>query len=80
MRSAALALTDSSKVDLLGVRYKSVFFSAGDRLRVGWLNGFNPLGGVPREQNMLKGHLPRVIYMHISKYTSIRREGPGLTE
>ena len=22
------------------------------------------LGGVPREQNMLKGHLPRVIYHH----------------
>ena len=28
-----------------------------DRLRVGWLNE-----GVPREQKMLKGHLPRVIY------------------
>ena len=29
----------------------------GDRLRV--------LGGVPREQKMLKGHLPRVIYHHV---------------
>jgi len=32
-----------------------------DRLRVGWLNGHS-LGGVPREQKMIKGHLPRVIY------------------
>ena len=24
--------------------------------------GFRALGGVPREQKMLKGHLPRVIY------------------
>ena len=23
------------------------------------------LGGVPREQKMLKGHLPRVIYHHL---------------
>jgi len=28
----------------------------GDRLRVGW---------VPREQKMLKGHLPRVIYHQV---------------
>ena len=35
-----------------------------DRLRVGWLNGFS-LGGVPREQKMLKGHLPRVIYHQV---------------
>jgi len=28
--------------------------------------------GVPREQKMLKGHLPRVIY--ITKYTSLRRK------
>ena len=33
-----------------------------DRLRIGWLNG---LGGVPREQKMLKGHLPRVIYHQV---------------
>jgi len=32
---------------------------AGDRLRVGWL------GGVPREQTMLKGHLPRVMYHQV---------------
>ena len=30
--------------------------------RAGWLNG---LGGVPREQKMLKGHLPRVIYHQV---------------
>jgi len=41
-----------------------------DRLRVGWLNGFS-LEGVPREQKMLKGHLPRVIYHQV--YFSIRR-------
>ena len=35
-------------------------FPGSDRLRVGWLNGFS-LGGVPPEQKMLKGHLPRVI-------------------
>jgi len=34
-----------------------------DRRRVGWLNGF--LGGVPREQKMLKGHLPRAIYHRV---------------
>jgi hypothetical protein len=31
---------------------------AFDRLRVGWLNG----EGVLREQTMLTGHLPRVVY------------------
>jgi hypothetical protein len=30
------------------------------------------VGRVPREQNMLMGHLPRAIY--ISRYTSMRRE------
>jgi len=29
------------------------------------------LGGVPREQKMLKGHLPNVIYHHV--YSNIRR-------
>ena len=33
-----------------------------DRLRVGWLTS---LGGVPREQKNLKGHLPRVIYHQV---------------
>ena len=33
---------------------------AGDRLRVGWLNG-----GVPREQKIIKGHLPKVIYHQV---------------
>ena len=44
---------------------------------VGWLNGFSfitstaraPLRGVPREQKMLKGHLPR----YVIKYAHIRR-------
>ena len=31
-----------------------------------------PLGGVPREQKMLKGHLPRVIYHRV--YSNIRRQ------
>ena len=78
VRSASLALTDFFQVDLLGVRYTSVFFGAGDRLRVGWLNGFDTLGGVPREQKMLKGHPPRVICL--TKYTSVRKKEPGLTE
>ena len=29
------------------------------------------LGGVPREQKMLKGHLPRVIYHQVYYYTKI---------
>ena len=37
-------------------------------LRVGRLNG---LGGVPREQKILKGHLPRVMYYRV--YMCIRR-------
>ena len=39
----------------------------GDRLRVGWLNGFlfTTSTGVPPEQKMLKGHLPRVIYHQV---------------
>ena len=39
--------------------------SVDDSLRVGWLNG---LEGVPREQKMLKGHLPRVIYYQVHQY------------
>ena len=35
-----------------------------DRLRVGG----TPLGGVPREQNMLKGHLLRVTYHLVCQY------------
>ena len=34
-------------------------YPPGHRLRVGWLTG------VPREQKMLKGHLPRVIYHQV---------------
>ena len=34
------------------------------------------LGGVPREQKMFKGHLPRVIYHQVYYYTKIGgREG-----
>jgi len=35
------------------------------RLRVG-------SGGVPREQKMLKGHLPRVIYHEVYQYTKLK--------
>ena len=31
-----------------------------------------PSGGVSREQNMLKGHLPRVMYHQVYKYTKIQ--------
>ena len=34
-----------------------------DRLRAG-----TSLGGVPREQKILKGHLPRVIYHQVYKH------------
>ena len=30
--------------------------------------GHSPVGGVPREQKMLKGHLPRVIYHQVLVY------------
>ena len=39
------------------------------------------LGGVPREQKLLKGHLPRVIYHQVYKYTKIKRNSylcPGV--
>ena len=38
-----------------------------DRLVVDWLNGisFETLGGVPREQKIFKGHLPRVMYHQV---------------
>ena len=32
-------------------------------------------GGVPREQKMLKGHLPRVIYHQVYLYTKIKGDG-----
>ena len=43
------------------------------------------LGGVPREQKMLKGHLPRVIYHQVYEYTKINpseaaSEGPRPAE
>ena len=53
-----------------------------DRPRVGWLNGFSFIAstgacGVPREQKMLKGHLPRVIYHQVYEYTKIKESnGP----
>ena len=37
------------------------------------LVGSTALGGVPREQKMLKGHLPRVIYHLVYWYTKIIR-------
>ena len=41
-----------------------------DRLRFGWLNGFFTCG-VRREQRMLKGHLPRVMYHQMYQHTKI---------
>ena len=51
--------------------------SAASRLRpvidsgLGWL-AQRILGGVPREQKMLKGHLPRVIYHQLLVYEDNR--------
>ena len=36
------------------------------------LPGIIRLGGVPREQKMLKGHLPRVIYHRVYQYTKTK--------
>ena len=47
----------------LGVQVKVL--KTFDRLRVGLLTGFSFMGGVPREQKMLKGHLPRIIYHQV---------------
>ena len=59
-------MVESAVNSRLCVWYKSVSFGADDQLRVGWLDGFSSnsstLEGVPREQEILKGHLPRVIY------------------
>ena len=33
------------------------------------------LGGVPREQKMLKGHLPRVIYLQVYLYKKMSSNG-----
>ena len=33
------------------------------------------MGGVPREQNMLKGHLHRVIYHQVYQYTKLKIAG-----
>ena len=41
--------------------------NSGDRFRVDWLAGL--VRGVPREHKMLEGHLPRVIYREVHKYT-----------
>ena len=30
------------------------------------------MGGVPREQKMFKGHLPRVVYHQVNEYTKIK--------
>ena len=34
-------------------------------LRVDCLKGYSVVGGVPREQKMLTGHLPRVMYHQV---------------
>ena len=41
-----------------------------NRPRVGWLNGFS-FRGAPREQKMLKGHLPKGIYPQVYQHTKI---------
>jgi Leucine-rich repeat (LRR) protein len=43
----------------------SFAFQFRERLRVGWLNRFSPLGGVPRELKMLRGYLLRVMYHQV---------------
>jgi len=48
-----------------------------DGLRVGCLNGFSFLGGVPREQKMLEGCLPRVIHHQVYLYRTIIEPGRG---
>jgi len=40
-------------------------------LRISGSGGLITLGGVPREQKMLKGHPPRVIYHQVYSYTKI---------
>ena len=34
--------------------------------------------GVPREQKMIKGHLPRVIYHQVYEYTKIPKVSPAM--
>ena len=52
-------------------------FSIVDRLRVGSTDIRGTyLKGVPREQTMLMGHLPRVIYHQVYKSTKIARTTP----
>ena len=55
------------------VNLETLSMSTEEAMRVSvTANSKHPfLGGVPREQKMLKGHLHRVIY--ITKYTYIRR-------
>ena len=52
---------ETAPAKLPGVPRRKESPFGSDRLRVGRLNGW-ALGGVPRVQKMLKGHLPRVIY------------------
>jgi len=42
------------------------------------LRGVIDSGGVPREQKMLKGHLPRVIYHQVYLYTKKKKGKGGL--
>ena len=61
--NASLMFTDCSEVDSLGSWYEFVNFGAVID---------SGLVGVPREQKMLEGHLPSVIYHHVYSYTKKR--------
>ena len=57
--TSTLNVVESTTCDLgLGFRVHEV-----DRLRVGWLNG--SYSGVPREQKIFKGHLPRIMHHQV---------------
>ena len=65
-RSPALSISLSFSLSL-SLTHTCFFCYSADRLRVG-----TSLGGVPREQKIFTGHLPRVIYHQV--YFSIRRK------
>jgi len=64
---ASASLQDASAPACSG---DQAVFSASGRLRV---DRSQRMGGVPREQKMLKGHLPRVIYHQAYLYTKSRK-------
>jgi len=60
--SVCSALEKQRELSVPGNYYPALTPPSTDRLRV----------GVPREQKMLKGHLPRVIYHQV--YSNVRRQ------